>query len=146
MAVNRGGRQATALAGGIAATGLYGLAVGIPTDMVPNPWFTRMLAPTAWSYLFWILPAILVGLLAATYVWPRAAVCPVGPRVGAGGVLSYLAVGCPICNKLVVGLLGTSGAISYFRPAQPLIGVGATLLLAYAVWLRTAGRRPAPAC
>ena len=134
------------MAAGLGAAGLYGLVVGIPTDMIRNPWFTRMLAPTAWSYLFWILPAVLVGLLAASYAWPRAAACPVASRVGAGGILSYLAVGCPICNKVVVGLLGTSGAISYFRPAQPLIGAGATLLLAYALWLRTAGlRRAAPA-
>lgn len=50
-----------------------------------------------------------------------------------GGVGTYLAVGCPICNKLVVALLGTSGALTYFAPIQPLLGVGAVALLVFAL-------------
>jgi len=42
--------------------------------------------------------------------------------VGAS-VLATFAIGCPICNKLVVALLGVSGALTCWAPLQPLIGV-----------------------
>jgi hypothetical protein len=32
-----------------------------------------------------------------------------------GSVLSFLAAGCPVCDKLVVLALGMSGAVTYFR-------------------------------
>ena len=35
-------------------------------------------------------------------------------------LLAFLAVGCPLCNKVVVLLLGASGALTYFEPIQPL--------------------------
>lgn len=38
-------------------------------------------------------------------------------------VLSAFAVGCPICNKLVVALIGVSGALSYWAPLQPILGL-----------------------
>jgi hypothetical protein len=38
------------------------------------------------------------------------------------------AVGCPVCNKLVVLALGFSGAMTYFTPLQPILGVGALVL------------------
>jgi len=37
--------------------------------------------------------------------------------------LSGFAVGCPICNKLVVALIGVSGALNYWAPLQPLLGL-----------------------
>jgi hypothetical protein len=38
----------------------------------------------------------------------------------AGGVLSFLGVGCPICNKIVELLLGISGAFTalWLRPGR----------------------------
>ena len=47
-----------------------------------------------------------------------------------GGALTFFAVGCPVCNKLVVLALGFSGALTYFAPLQPALGIAA---LAYAV-------------
>lgn len=128
----------------VAGTAAYLVAVGIPTDMIHSPWFTRMLAPSVWSYVFWVLPAGLAGLLAASYVAPTRA-CSVGGRAGAGGVLSYLAVGCPICNKVVVAALGVSGSLSYFRPVQPVLGAASVALLGYAVWRRLGPIRTATA-
>jgi hypothetical protein len=51
-------------------------------------------------------------------------------------VLSVLAVGCPICNKLVVLLLGVSGALTIFEPAQLYLGVVSVVLLAWTLRLR----------
>ena len=50
-----------------------------------------------------------------------------------GGLLSLFAVGCPVCNKVVVAVLGVSGAMSVWAPIQPLLGVASLVLLGYAL-------------
>jgi hypothetical protein len=120
------------------------LALGIPTDLVPNPWFTRMTPPGFSNYFFWISTSLLTGALLATYVLPRGdrLRSPGGAGVG-GGVLGLLAAGCPVCNKLVVLLLGVSGALTYFEPIQPLLGGLGVLVAGTALVVRLRGVRAA---
>ncbi|MGW0737265.1 hypothetical protein [Streptomyces sp. NPDC002851] len=67
-------------------------------------------------------------------------------RLGsAGAVLSFLAVGCPVCNKLVLLALGTSGALSIWAPLQPALAVLSLGLLAVAAVRRLAGEVACPA-
>lgn len=55
-------------------------------------------------------------------------------RAGAlGGALTFLAVGCPVCNKLALLALGYTGAIQWFAPVQPWLAVGAVGLLGWAL-------------
>ena len=122
------------------------LAIGIPSDVVPNPVFGRPVDVTWWSYPVLAVTAVLGGLLAATYVRPERSVAtdeldPPGRAGGLGGLLSFFAVGCPTCNKLVVVAVGTSGALDWFAPAQPLLAVASIGLLLWAVRrrLRAAG-------
>jgi hypothetical protein len=44
-------------------------------------------------------------------------------------------VGCPICNKIVVALLGVSGALGVWAPVQPILAVLSLALLATAVFV-----------
>ncbi|WP_407698922.1 hypothetical protein [Streptomyces katsurahamanus] len=64
----------------------------------------------------------------------------------AAGALSVFAVGCPVCNKLVVLALGMSGAMSYWAPAQPVLALLSLGLLAHSLVrrLRTAAACPVP--
>jgi hypothetical protein len=113
------------LGGGIATLVL----IGVPTVLIPNPWFGREIPPRPLDYVVLALTVLLVAALAATYAWPLA--CPTRERsLTAGGLLSFFAVGCPVCNKLAVLALGWSGAMTYFAPLQPLLGAVAVLLLA----------------
>jgi hypothetical protein len=57
-------------------------------------------------------------------------------KILSGGLLSVLAVGCPTCNKLVVLLLGTTGALTFFAPLQLYIGIASVLLLGWTLALR----------
>src|SRR5215216_4077315 len=99
----------------LATASVYLLAIGVVTAVIPNPLFERMTAVTASNLIFWVVPALLFGPLVASYMVPMVpTACDVGSRTMAGGVLSFLAVGCPVCNKLVVLLLGATGAITYF--------------------------------
>ncbi|MFP4635938.1 MAG: hypothetical protein ACLFRD_08755 [Nitriliruptoraceae bacterium] len=132
-------RRGAAIAGAAAVA----LAIGLPTVMIPNPIFSRMIPVQWWNYPVWIATAALSGLLLATYVREGdAAAVDDRPsrRGGLGGVLAYFAVGCPVCNKLVVIALGTSGAMSWFAPLQPILAVGALALLVVALRGRLRGQ------
>ncbi|MCL3862277.1 hypothetical protein [Actinotalea sp. K2] len=136
------------------AAGLFSVAfallIGYPTVLIPNSVFSREIAVLAWNYPVWIVTSVLAGMLAASYVRPEgraagrsrgdgadesAEVVPgddgaAPSRLGmAGGVLTWFAVGCPVCNKLALLALGYSGAITWFAPVQPYlaaVGLGVT--------------------
>ncbi|MEE2045788.1 hypothetical protein Q7689_20840 [Nocardiopsis tropica] len=132
----------------VAAAATLGALVllGVPTVLVPNGFFTREIEPTWWSYPVWGAGAVLSGLLAATYVG-RGGEREGNTRGGLGGVvLTWLAIGCPVCNKLVLLALGASGALAWFAPLQPVLAVAGLALLAVALRarLRTAGSCPLP--
>jgi hypothetical protein len=124
-------------------------AIGVPTDVIANPWFGRPVAVTWWSYPVLIATAVLAGLLVATYVRGDEHIDEhiddeldrPGRAAGLGGLLSFFAVGCPTCNKLAVIALGTSGALDWFAPAQPLLAVGSIALLGWALRARLDGGR-----
>jgi hypothetical protein len=120
----------------VAAAAAYVVAVGVVTAVIPSPFFDRKLAVDAWNVAALLLPALLFGPLVATYLVPWPNVCRVGGRAGAGGVLSVLAAGCPVCNKVVVLAIGTTGAVEYFRPIQPALGALSVLLLGIALRAR----------
>lgn len=126
------------------------LLVGIPTDVIPNPVFGRPVDVTWWSYPVLVVTAVLGGLLIATYVREPGDTRPdeeldrPGKTGGIGGLLSFFAVGCPTCNKLVVVALGSTGALDWFAPAQPLLAVGSIVLLAWALRARLRGQIACP--
>lgn len=145
------------------------LLVGLPTDVIPNPVFGRPVPVTWWSYPVLIVTAVLGGLLLATYVrTPSPASTsttdagvadgpvdggPLGQETeldrparlgGVGGLLSFFAVGCPVCNKVVVIALGTVGARQWFEPIQPYLAVASIVLMAVALRARLRGSIACP--
>jgi hypothetical protein len=183
-----GSRQWVTAAVGAGATAL---AIGLPTDVLPNPVFGRPVDVTWWSPWVLVVTAVLGGLVLATYVAvpgsPTAALPESGspefgsPEFGSpesglasdppqhrdashaggvsrnpvaderparlasvGGLLGFLAVGCPVCNKLVVVALGTTGALSWFAPIQPVLAVASVVVLAIALRTRLRGQVACP--
>lgn len=129
------------------AGGAFLLSVGVPTDLIDNRWFSREIAPTWWSWPSLVMSSLLAGLLAATYVSTPAAIDDADPsdpsrrRGMAGGLLTFFAVGCPVCNKLVLVVLGGAGALRWFEPVQPLLAVAGIAGLAWALRFRLQRRR-----
>ncbi|MDT0163955.1 hypothetical protein Q9R32_00115 [Actinotalea sp. AC32] len=142
----------------------FALLIGIPTVLIPNPVFGREIPVVAWNYPVWIATSVLAGMLAATYVRPRR--LPDAPGVdddgGAlagdtpddvdrpsrlgmvGGVLTWFAVGCPVCNKVALLALGYSGALTWFAPVQPYLAGVALLLTTGALVVRLRGQVACP--
>jgi hypothetical protein len=62
------------------------------------------------------------------------------------GFGAFLAIGCPLCNKVVLIALGASGAMSIWAPIQPILGVASVLLLGVTVVWRLRRRAAGDAC
>lgn len=132
-----------------ASAAAFVLLVAVPTDLIDTPFFSREIPPTWWSWPALLISAVLSGLVAATFVrahpdMEEASERAVTRRGWIGGALTFFAVGCPVCNKVVLLLLGTSGALTWFEPVQPLLQVGAVVLLAWALMTRLRGELACP--
>lgn len=123
-----------------AATALAAAVIGIPTGIIQTPYYTRMTPVLWWNWPVWAASSLLLGLTAATYL--RAAPqSPRGTTRNAGAtLLSTFAVGCPVCNKLIVSLVGVSGALDYWAPVQPLLGLAGVALLLAGLRIRLRGQ------
>ena len=117
------------------------LILGLPTRLIPNGIWTRTVPTSAFDYLIWILSFLLIGPLAAImvlYPMPKVASHQSGGKVRlvTSSVLSFLSVGCPVCNKIVVFFLGLGGAMTIFNPVRPWLGIFSVLILGVTLVLR----------
>ncbi|GAC1326895.1 MAG: hypothetical protein NVSMB17_00150 [Candidatus Dormibacteria bacterium] len=119
------------VAGGIASA----VAIATTTALYANPVFRRMTPVRAQDWVFLAATSGLMAVLSATYAVP-AAPTTCEKRMAGGGFLNVLAIGCPICNKVVVALLGISGALTYWAPIQPIVAIGGLALLVWALRVR----------
>jgi hypothetical protein len=146
----------------LAWTIVSGITFGIVTAIIPNPVFGRSVAPEPFAIWTWLLSAPLMGLVMATYTAPApetplrlVALEPAATVVAdrrsttlgsVAGVGAFLAIGCPVCNKIALVLLGASGAMSVYAPIQPFIGAASLVLLAVTVAWRLRLRARGGAC
>ena len=138
------------------------LAFGVVTAIIPNPVFARQVPAEPFAIWTWIVSAPLMGLVMATYTVPPRpspiALISLGPGDAAAadrrsttlgslaGLGAFLAIGCPVCNKIALVLLGASGAMSVYAPIQPLIGAASLVLLVATVIWRLRLRATGGAC
>src|SRR5699024_7619485 len=130
----------------VAAAAGSAVVIGVATVLIPIYLFARGIPPVWWYCPFCIPTAVLIGLIIASYVR--------GPDVeaerrsgvlgGAGGILGWFAVGCPVCNKIALLGLGYTGAPTYFAPLQPILAALSIVLLVVAVIIRLKGQYACP--
>ena len=113
--------------------------IGVPSDLIDTPLFGRPVDTRPIDYVILAVTSALIGLIFAIRAEPAPGSVSEGAEVEEdstpiwGGFVSFLAVGCPVCNQAVVALVGTSGALSWWAPVQPLVGLAAIALLIYAL-------------
>lgn len=140
---------------------------GLVSAIIPNPVFGRQVPPEPFAIWVWLASAPLIGIVGATYSAPPRHSDPPAPRalvaaaivrgsappltgrrdgtalgtIGSFG--AFLAIGCPVCNKIALVLLGASGAMTVYAPIQPIIGAASLVLLigtiAWRLRLRVSG-------
>lgn len=112
----------------VAAASFAGL--GTVSALWDNPFFIRMTPAGGWE----------VGLLAAlslllgAYVAIRRPACSV-KAAGAGGVLGFLGIACPVCNKVLLLLFGGELLLTYFEPVRVYVAAMGVITV-FAVLLR----------
>ena len=114
--------------------GVAAVIIAVPSDLIDTPIFGRPVAARWIDYVILAVTSALIGLIFA--IRPEstelaAATERQGTRTIWGGFVSFLAVGCPVCNQAVVALVGVSGALSWWAPVQPFVGLLAVALLLY---------------
>ena len=110
--------------------------IAVPADLIDTPLFGRPVETRAIDYGILAVTAALIGLIFAIRVPESDETEKQDTRTVWGGFVSFLAVGCPVCNQLVVGLVGTSGALSWWAPVQPVVGLVAVGLLVWTLRYR----------
>jgi hypothetical protein len=139
------------------------VAFGLVAAIIPNPVFGRQIPVEPFAIAVWLIAAPLMGLLGATYTAPgsiapaESAPFVLAPSMAAAGrdgttlgamasLGAFLAIGCPVCNKIALVLLGTSGAMTVFAPLQPVIGAVSLVLLAGTLAWRLRSRARGGTC
>jgi hypothetical protein len=123
------------LIGSLAGISLL-LLFGIPTDLIPNRLFIRMIPATALDYVFLVATSVLLGGYVGLLYYRKSGGAREDLAAMGGGVAGIFAFGCPICNAILVSLVGSSALLTYYEPVRPLVGVLGIALLAGAVYLK----------
>lgn len=112
-----------------AALALASFAVlGTVAALWENPFFVRMTPAGDLEIALLALTAAMLGL----YVTIRRPACSVkGATVG--GVLGFVGVACPVCNKLLVLLVGSELLLTYFEPVRVFVAAAGVVILALAI-------------
>ncbi|MCH9013564.1 MAG: hypothetical protein IIA68_10995 [Proteobacteria bacterium] len=104
------------------------VALGTVAALWENPLFVRM-TPAG------DLEVVLLGLLSVllgTYVAIRRPFCS-AKTAGVGGVLGFIGVACPVCNKVLLLLFGGDLLLTYFEPVRVYVAAAGVLAVAFAV-------------
>ena len=114
--------------------------MGTVSAVWSNPFFMRMTPTAGFEIVILSAQSVLVGL----YMAIQAPAC--ASRVaGAGSVLGFLGVACPVCNKLLVLAFGPALLLQYFEPVRLYVGVLGLAIIAYALWSKASGTGCQPA-
>lgn len=112
------------------AVGVF-VVLGSVAALWDNPLFTRMTPTSGFEVGLLVAQAALAGL----YLGTRQPVCATR-SAGAGGILGFLGIACPVCNKLLVLAFGGTLLLEYFEPVRLYVGLAGTVLLAYALYVK----------
>ena len=115
--------------------------LGTVAALWDNPFFVRMTPAGGWEIA--MLGAM--SAVSGVYVAIRRPFCSV-KGAGAGGVLAFLGVACPVCNKILLLIFGGELLMAYYEPVRIYVAAAGALLIAW-ITLREyllIRRRPEP--
>ena len=115
---------------------LFFFVSGIVTVLLPNSFFTRMTPISTLDYVFLASSSVLLGAYVGVHYYKKNTTKKCDTVASTGGVGSFLAFACPVCNKLLVFLFGATALMTYFEPYRPVLGVVSNGLLVGALWWR----------
>jgi hypothetical protein len=121
------------LARGTATAVAMFVLLGTVAALWNNPLFMRMTSAGSFEIALLLLQALLMGVYVGL---PHS---PCGKRTaGAGAIIGFLGIACPVCNKVLVVLIGSALLLEYFEPVRIYVALGGAVLVALAIWLKLA--------
>ena len=112
---------------------LAGIAVGMGTFILlgsvaalwENSFFIRMTPAGGWEIGLLVILSLLSGL----YVVIRQPYCS-NHTVGIGGIVGFLGIACPICNKILLIIFGGELLLTYFEPIRIYVAAAGVFITA----------------
>lgn len=104
------------------------VALGTVAALWENPLFVRMTPAGDLEVVLLGLLSVLLGI----YVAIRRPFCS-AKTAGVGGVLGFIGVACPVCNKVLLLLFGGDLLLTYFEPVRVYVAAVGVLVVAAAV-------------
>ncbi len=114
---------------GGAVAALSFAALGTVSALWENPFFIRMTPAGGWEIGLLAALSALIGL----YVAIRPPACSVKSAT-TGGVLGFLGIACPVCNKILMLLFGGELLMTYYEPVRIYVAAAGVAIAAWAVW------------
>ena len=111
--------------------------LGTVAALWDNPLFVRMTPVGGWEVALLAILSLLLG----AYVVLRRPSCSI-KSASAGGVLGFLGIACPVCNKVLLFLFGGEMLLTYFEPVRVYVAaVGVLVMLCAVIWEWTMQRK-----
>lgn len=109
------------------------VALGTVAALWDNPFFVRMTPTGGFETGLLAMMSVLLG----AYTAIRRPLCSIG-GASAGGVLGFIGIACPVCNKVLLLLFGGDLLLTYFEPVRVYVAAAGVVIVAAALlreWL-----------
>ena len=110
---------------GIASAFLAFVVLGTVSSLWDNPFFIRMTPAGNFEVILLFIMSVLLGY----YVVIRRPFCSM-KMAGSGGVLGFIGIACPVCNKVLLLLFGGEVLLIYFEPVRIYVALAGTIIVA----------------
>lgn len=100
------------------------VGLGTVSALWDNPLFIRMTPAGEWEVTLLLALSLLLGI----YVAIRRPACST-KGASTGGVLGFLGIACPVCNKVLLLLFGGELLLTYFEPIRVYVAAAGTLIV-----------------
>lgn len=114
---------------GLTAAVLSFAGLGTVAALWKNPFFIRMTHAGDWEISLLAVLSILIGI----YVAIRSPVCAT-KSASAGGIIGFVGIACPVCNKILLMLFGGELLMTYYEPVRLYVALLGVVVTGGAIW------------
>ena len=114
---------------GLGVTVIMFAVLGTVSAVWANQFFVRMTPVQG----FEIPMLALLAALSGAFVALRRPACAAKRATGAG-ILGFLGIACPVCNKILLLIFGAEILMAYFEPVRIYVTLISIAFMAWLVW------------
>tara|TARA_B100002003_G_C14155899_1_gene556495 strand:+ start:3046 stop:3471 length:426 start_codon:yes stop_codon:yes gene_type:complete len=121
---------------------LFFLLLGITTDIIPTIFYKRMIQTSKLDYVFLISTSIMLGGYLTMNLYGKSKLGKKEDVVAmGGGITGLFAFGCPMCNAILITILGTGSIMFYYDYIRPLVGILSVCIIAFSMYFLLRNKR-----